>query len=572
MKYWLANLKIRNKLFLGFGLLTALVFAVALVGHRGMQQVNGYLVSAHDQHFKLALSIAEVGSNLNAVRAALLGMMAAKDRAAQDKLHEQIRALTKNIDTSFDAILEDAGNVALKSRILAVQEVWQAFRYTRDQELIPAIYAGRLEEARRLATGIQARRFAQFSQGAADLVRDARQEVLHFKEESARAYASLAFTFAVLSVIAIVAGILVALFYARLITHPVHRTAAMLKALAEGDADLTIRLPEDRRDELGDMARAFNRFMDKLRDIIVVVRDSAQTVASASEQLSAGSEQLSTGAQEQASSIEETAASLEEITATVKQNAENAARANKLSLGSREVAEKGGRVVKETVVWMSEINGASKKIAEIISTIDAIAFQTNILALNAAVEAARAGDQGRGFAVVAAEVRSLAQRSATAATEIKALIEDSLHKVDSGSAQVNQSGQTLLDIIGSVNQVSDIVAEIAVASQEQSSGIEQLNQAVLQMDQVTQGNAAQTEELSSTAQALAAQAEHLRNLVGRFRLAQKSTDQVSAESPAPMPVAAPPTVGVERRKPFSKGAAMRNAPPSNGATDHFREF
>lgn len=568
MRLWLTNLKIRTKLLLGFGLLTALVFMVALVGYRGMAQADAYLVAVHDDHFEMAQSLAEVSANLSAVNAHLVAMMATKDRATQEKLHGQIRALTQTIDDALDAIIHDAASVEEKSRVLAVQDVWQAFRYTRDGQLIPAIYANRIEEARAIATGVQAKRHAEFSQGVSSLVLDAQKDVLRLKEESAQAFRSTAYAFIVLSAIAVGLGLLTALVYARLITSPVRETVVILEALAQGDADLTTRLPAERRDELGDMARAFNRFMDKLHALVASVRATAQSVASASAELSAGSDQLASGAQEQASSIEETAASLEQITATVKQTAENAAHANKLSLESRDVAERGGRAVTDTVASMSEINNASKKIAEIIGTIDAITFQTNILALNAAVEAARAGEHGRGFAVVAAEVRNLAQRSATAATEIKALIGDSLQKVDSGSAQVHKSGQTLLDIVAAVNQVSDIVAEIASASHEQSAGIEQLNQAVVQMDHVTQDNAAQTEQLSSTAQALATQSQHLRDLVARFRLAVHAGEEVPCVAPAG---AAPVPARAERRRPTSKGAPLRGSAPESAEAE-FKEF
>lgn len=256
---------------------------------------------------------------------------------------------------------------------------------------------------------------------------------------------------------------------------------------------------------------------------ILEVDEISVAVAAASQQLAAASEQLSTGSQESASSLEETAASLEEITATVKQNADNADQANQLANSSRETAEKGGTVVSNAVRAMGEINQASKKIADIITTIDEIAFQTNLLALNAAVEAARAGEQGRGFAVVAGEVRNLAQRSATAAKEIKRLIEDSTQKVEVGSQYVNQSGETLEGIVTSVKRVTDIVAEIAAASREQSAGIEQVNRAMTQLDQVTQANASQTEEMSGTAVALSGQAEQLKQVVAQFNVSKNET-------------------------------------------------
>jgi methyl-accepting chemotaxis protein len=251
---------------------------------------------------------------------------------------------------------------------------------------------------------------------------------------------------------------------------------------------------------------------------IVEVDDISNSVATASQELAAASQHLSTGAQESASSLEETASSLEEITATVRQNADNADQANQLANNSRETAEKGGAVVAQAINAMGEINKSSRKIADIITTIDEIAFQTNLLALNAAVEAARAGEQGRGFAVVAGEVRNLAQRSATAAHEIKSLIEDSVQKVETGSELVNKSGETLGAIVTSVKRVTDIVAEIAAASREQTMGIEQINKAVAHMDQSVQSTAAQMEELSGTATSLSGQSEQLQAVVDQFNL------------------------------------------------------
>jgi methyl-accepting chemotaxis protein len=373
------------------------------------------------------------------------------------------------------------------------------------------------------------------------------------------------------------------LLCSRTVSRPLAEAAAQLRDISEGDGDLTKRLRVRSRDEVGELGAVFNVFADKLHGVMVDVRRASDHASGVAHQLSAASEQLAAGAQEQASSLEETAASLEEITGTVKQNADNARQANQLAAGSREVAEKGGQVVRDAMASMSEINRSSKKIADIITTIDEIAFQTNLLALNAAVEAARAGEQGRGFAVVASEVRNLAQRSATAAKEIKGLIQDSVQKVEAGSELVNKSGETLNEIVGSVKRVTDIIAEIAAASQEQSTGIDQVNKAVTQMDQVTQSNAAQTEELSSTAQSLATQAEQLQGLVARFKLDDGAAHTGAAPSttalaPKASPVRSMPTpvVRAPKRPPADPALVSAHTPNGNSSphagNDGFEEF
>ena len=325
-------------------------------------------------------------------------------------------------------------------------------------------------------------------------------------------------TFIGVGALALLLGVTIYLYLTRLITKPLHAVVERLQKLAAGGTDLRLRLPVHSRDEVGQLAEALNTFLDNLHRLVQEIWETSVHVAMASQQLLAAAEQLSSGAHQQAASLEETATSLEQITSTVQQSADNARQANQLASGSRNTAERGGQVVTTAVAAMGEIDTASKRIADIIATIGEIAFQTNLLALNAAVEAARAGEQGRGFAVVAAEVRNLAQRSASAAREIKAHIQDSVQKVADGSELVNRSGQTLGEIVASVKRVADIIAEIAAASQEQSQGIDHVNKAVMQMDQVVQRAAAQAEELSSTAQGLAIQAQQLQALVGRFKL------------------------------------------------------
>jgi methyl-accepting chemotaxis protein len=354
--------------------------------------------------------------------------------------------------------------------------------------------------------------------------------------------------------VALVLGVLMYAWMAGRVARPLRAAVERLNELARGDADLTKRLAVTAQDEIGQLASAMNRFLDNLHGLVLEIQETSVQVTSASHQMSAATEHLSSGAQEQASSLEQTAASLEQMTGTVKQNADNARQANQLAVGSRDTAERGGQVVTTAVAAMGEITKSSRKIADIITTIDEIAFQTNLLALNAAVEAARAGEQGRGFAVVAAEVRNLAQRSAQAAREIKGLIGDSVAKVEAGSELVHQSGQTLGEIVASVKRVTDIIGEIAAASAEQSTGIDQVNRAVTQMDQVVQANAAQTEELSSTASALAAQADHLQRLVARFELGGSALRAAEAASDASKRVA--------RTAAASRPAATRPAVPA----------
>jgi len=375
--------------------------------------------------------------------------------------------------------------------------------------------------------------------------------------------------------------VLLSLALARAIARPLGQAAAVLEALAAGD--FTRRLDDDRKDEIGRMAHALNRAVDGMRGALEEVRAAADHTAVVARQVSGAGERLSSGAQEHAAALEQTAASLEEITSTLKQSAENARQADRLASGARDVATHGGQVVATTVGAMAEINRASTRIADIITTIDEIAFQTNLLALNAAVEAARAGEQGRGFAVVAAEVRSLAQRSAAAAREIKTLIHDSVGKVEAGSALVNQSGQALEEIVTSVKRVTDIIADIAAASAEQSTGIDQVNRAVTQMDETVQANTTQTADLSATARNLSAQAQQLQALVARFKLADRPpvpapaprSFPASAPRPAPAPVPVPPAI--VRRSPVS--VPLTNGRAANGVNgahhhhdDGFEEF
>jgi methyl-accepting chemotaxis protein len=365
---------------------------------------------------------------------------------------------------------------------------------------------------------------------------------------------------------------------------------AVTALLQVADGDLTASLDVDSTDEVGRMAQALNQALEKLRATLREVAETATTATASSQQLAASAASIAKGAQIQASSLEETSASLEEITAAVRQSADNAGQASQLATGSREAAEQGQGVVSSAIAAMAEINVASGKIADIISTINEIAFQTNLLAVNAAVEAARAGEEGRGFAVVATEVRSLAQRTAEAAKEIKGLIQDTLQKVEKGSELVNRSGATLQSIVGSVKRVTDIVGEIAAASSEQSIGVDQVNTAITQMDHVTQSNSAQTEELSSTAQGLAVQAAHLLKLVDQFKLGSheqsrgdngrkplpqrqaSGTPRLPAKPPSKAAASKQASSGPNGRKPLNHSAVLTASPAGKSDDASFEEF
>jgi methyl-accepting chemotaxis protein len=533
--------KTGTKLHVGFSLLWIILGVAGYLTLGNLKKTNDLVHTLHIKHLVGLSKIADAHvAQLQAVRAIRGSVLAGTREDSERQMLEMERAFER-VAVALKAVeptlVTAEGKVQLET-IRTVLPEWQGQLRAMGQHNLAGRRVEALEQMK-LGRSNGDRLQASFESITAQKLQLGEQTF----QLAEAVYADSRREMVTLCLVGVVLGAALGYFISRTIGRPLGRAVQVLQAMAA--RDFTQRLDIESHDEVGQMAQALNEGVQAVEGALLEVREVAASVATASQQLSASAEEISSGAQEQASSLEETAANLEEITATVKQNAESAQQASQLGAGARETAERGGAVVSNAVEAMGEINKASKRIADIITTIDEIAFQTNLLALNAAVEAARAGEQGRGFAVVAAEVRNLAQRSASAAKEIKGLIQDSVRKVEGGTELVNQSGQRLHEIVGSVKRVTDLVAEMASASREQSTGIDQVNKAVSQMDQVTQSNSAQTEELSSTATSMSQQADQLRKLVGQFRLGDHRP--AAAPPPAVQRPPRPPTRVAGRR-------------------------
>jgi methyl-accepting chemotaxis protein len=441
--------------------------------------------------------------------------------------------IAKSADDSLSTVFADVIAASVKSggeKLIYKSSVELRNKYQAAKtQVMDAKKAGNAAEAARLYANVFMPASQDYEKRVLDFLSFQRKEI----DETAKAIANAndrSFNLMLaLGVLLIAMGGVCAFIISRSITGPLKSALDVATTVAAGDLTKTIQVTS--KDEIGELLHALKTMNDSLHATVSRMRTGTDTIATASSQIAAGNLDLSSRTEQQASSLEETASSMEELTSTVKQNADNARQANQLAMTASDVATKGGTVVSQVVSTMGSINDSAKKIVDIISVIDGIAFQTNILALNAAVEAARAGEQGRGFAVVATEVRSLAQRSAAAAKEIKALIGDSVEKVNIGSKLVGEAGATMDEVVASVRRVTDIMGEITAASNEQSAGIEQVNQAIAQMDQVTQQNAALVEEAAAAAESLQDQAAELANVVSVFKLGT-SEQKTVADRPA----------------------------------------
>ena len=509
------NLKIGQRLALGFGVVVALMLVVVTMGLNslaGMQESIENIVG--DNNLKIE-ALSELRDSEHQLAIAVRDLTLVTDdkamEAAEARMGKASAEYAKSMAVLRERVRSEAGQKMLADIASAEQAAVPQFEIARKYGKNNELEAGVKHLTESVAPAVE-KWMVAIEKLLAHQMRENGQE----QQEARDAYASARSALLGLGVAAALAALAIAWTTTRSITRPMNEAVALAQTVAAGDLTSTIAVTS--RDETGQLLQALGTMNDKLQDIVSRVRSSTDTMATASGEIAAGNLDLSARTEQQAGALEETASSMEEMTATVKQNAENARQANTLAAGASEIALQGGEVVSRVVDTMNSIDESAKKIVDIISVIDGIAFQTNILALNAAVEAARAGEQGRGFAVVASEVRNLAHRSANAAKEIKVLISDSVQKVESGSQLVGEAGATMERVVHSVRQVNDIMAEISSASSEQEQGIEQINQAIGEMDRVTQQNAALVEEAAAAAQSLQEQADVLVDTVSVFKI------------------------------------------------------
>lgn len=511
----LKNMTIKSKLALVIGMLSVLLVGVGALGLYGIDQSNDGLKTVYQDRTVVLGDLSLILDRMHRVR--LNAVMAAN---IQDvAVAKQRAAMTAERDAEINVTWQKfmATYLTPEEEKLAnnFAQQWPIYKEARDRTMNLAM-AGNFEVAADNATNDAAPSFDAVHQTMFDLI-ELQSKVAG--QEYAEAQSNYNFVFTITGAaigLGVVLAIIIGLLMIRAIVGPLNEAVVVANAVASGD--LTSRIEVNSTNETGRLLQALKTMNENLIELVSKVRTGTDQIATASGEIASGNTDLSQRTEEQASSLEETASSMEELTSTVKQNADNARQANQLAAGASEVAVKGGAVVGQVVQTMSSINESSKKIVDIISVIDGIAFQTNILALNAAVEAARAGEQGRGFAVVATEVRTLAQRSAAAAKEIKELISDSVAKVEDGTRLVDEAGTTMDEIVTAVKRVTDIMSEISAASHEQSAGIEQVNQAVTQMDEVTQQNAALVEEAAAAAESMSDQAQALTQAVSVFKI------------------------------------------------------
>lgn len=515
----LLNFKIGTRLAFGFGLV--LLFAAALLA-MGLYRMN-QLQSSTDYIVNNKVASLNAATEMN-VQGRALALILRKMTAPTDA--GEAEKETRKLTLALDAYSQSEG---LVKKFVSGDQGQLSLNNAAEQQKAMNVVVGKIKDFVLAGNYFDAASLLQtdfnvpHEKWMASLAELAQQQQAAMKlayEESQSNYHSAMAGMSLIGSLILGLGMFAAWIITRTITIPIQNASIAADHIASGD--LRYKIEVGRSDEIGALLASLQQMQENLLDTVLKIKRGTESIAIASREIAAGNVDLSNRTESQASSLEETASSMEELTSTVKQNADNARQANQLVMSTSGVAVKGGTVVGQVVVTMGEIKDSSRKIVDIIGVIDGIAFQTNILALNAAVEAARAGEQGRGFAVVASEVRNLAQRSASAAKEIKTLISDSVEKVDQGSKLVDEAGKTMNEIVTSVQHVADIMSEITAASQEQSSGIEQVNSAIAQMDEMTQQNAALVEQAAAAAESMEEQALELAETVDIFKIASQS--------------------------------------------------
>ncbi|OCZ64741.1 chemotaxis protein [Achromobacter xylosoxidans] len=513
----LGNLSIGTRLTLGFGTVLVLLLALTGLSQYELSQIGGINRTITEQTWTEASAINRIDVTTRANARANLELIVNTDPRAAETLFARIDTNRKVIDQALETLRPLFSTEDERQRLRVLEDV--RGRYVKSFQGVGALLKrGERDAARQRLLEETLPLLDSLQDHIIEISRIQAAEMADASADSRKVIDNAGMLNLILSGLAIVLGGLFAWRVSKSITAPLAQAVSVAETVARGDLGQPIHAVT--RDETGRLLRALHDMQDKLAGAVRTIRAGSETISSAAGQIAAGNTDLSSRTEEQAASLEETAASMEELASTVKQNADNARQANQLAASASEVAQRGGAVVSAVVSTMGDISASSRKISEIVSVIDGIAFQTNILALNAAVEAARAGEQGKGFAVVAGEVRSLAQRSAQAAREVKTLIEASVSKVAEGAGQAENAGTTMQEVVASVKRVTDIMGEIAAASQEQASGIEQVNRAVSQMDEVTQQNAALVEEAAAAAGSMQDQAHALVRAVGVFRLSE----------------------------------------------------
>jgi len=563
-----SGLRIGARLSGAFLLVALIGGAIGAFGVWGLSRINELNDRLYDTELRGISDLKEANINLIYAGRARSGYLAASTEQDRQALKKQFDDAVKNMDVLREKAAknfhEEEGK-RLLAQFVETEQIWKR----ESEAFFAAAKSQSLTQTDPRVTEIEKRVIAS-SQKLDDLMTDLavgkEKSTAQSVDQATDLYDTVRLVMIVLAVMGVAIGMLLGWLVTRGIVRPLQQAVSAARQVAAGD--LTTDIQVATRDETGDLMSALKAMNESLARIVADVRDGCESIASASSQIAQGNSDLSQRTEEQASSLEETAASMEELTSTVQQNANNASEADRLVTQASSVAVRGGEVVEGVVQTMSAISDSSRRIADITGVIDGIAFQTNILALNAAVEAARAGEQGRGFAVVAGEVRTLAQRSAVAAKEIKALIDESATRVEGGTRQVDEAGRTMREVVDSVRQVAILVREIASASEEQSSGIGQVNQAVAQMDTVTQQNAALVEEAAAAAASMQEQASRLAQEVRRFKVDANAGSASHAQARLVQ------AVPVATRKPAVSAARPAQARPAlaNASDDDWSTF